>query len=205
MGTSEFAKEKIRFFLNPRFAFRNLQLYSSGQQWILLALAVLILGFLFFRFYVHPALPPPKIETEFVIEVTGEVWKPGIYIFQAPPALREAIEKAGGIKEGVHFKGRAFSEPLETGTWVSVAKESRIRLGSMAANKLLVFSIPFDLNRVSVEDLCLVPGIGDSLAREIVAHREKRKGFRSVSELKNVRGIGETKYRSFERFFTLRR
>jgi competence protein ComEA len=75
----------------------------------------------------------------------------------------------------------------------------------MAANKLLVFSIALDLNRVSMEDLCLIPGIGGSLAQEIVAYRERRRGFRSVEELKNVKGVGEKKYKSIKTFFTLKK
>ena len=75
----------------------------------------------------------------------------------------------------------------------------------MAANKLLVFSIPIDLNHASFEDLCLIPGIGESLAQEIIAYRERRKGFRSVEELKNVRGIGGKKYETFKKFFVVKR
>jgi len=74
----------------------------------------------------------------------------------------------------------------------------------MAANKLLVFSIPLNLNQVSMEDLCLIPGIGEVLAREMIAYRERRRGFRSVEELKNVRGIGENKYQSFKTFFIVK-
>jgi len=71
----------------------------------------------------------------------------------------------------------------------------------MATHKLLVFSIPIDLNRVSMEDLCLIPGIGTSLAQEIIAYREKRKAFRSVQELKQVKGIGEKKWKAIRGFF----
>lgn len=74
----------------------------------------------------------------------------------------------------------------------------------MEAPKLLAFSIPLDLNRVSVEDLCLIPGIGESLAKEIVSYRERRKGFRSVEELRNVKGIGERKWKEFTEFFMVR-
>ena len=77
----------------------------------------------------------------------------------------------------------------------------KIKLGRMNASKLLVFSIPLDLNRVSAEDLCLVPGIGESLAREIVTYRERRKRFQSVDELRNVRGIGDKKWKQFRGFF----
>jgi competence protein ComEA len=55
-----------------------------------------------------------------------------------------------------------------------------------------------------MEDLCLIPRIGGVLAREIVTYRERRKGFRSVEELKNVKGIGEKKYQSFKEFLIVR-
>ena len=80
--------------------------------------------------------------------------------------------------------------------------EIKIKIGRMPANKLLVFSIPLDLNQVSVEDFCLVPGVGESLAQEIVAYRERRRGFRSAEELKNVKGIGEKKYKNLKGYFT---
>ena len=138
----------------------------------------------------------------------GEVRNPGIYLFKNPPFLREAIEKAGGLKETALFDITSFSGTLETGTLVTIAKESpdkiKVKLGRMEARKLLIFFIPLDLNRVSVEDLCLIPGIGESIACEIVTYREKRKGFRSVEELKNVKGVGEKKYQTFKTFFIIR-
>ncbi len=184
--------------------------FSLGQQKILLVLALLILGILYFKFYYHP-LPSPSEETvkEIVVEVSGEVRNPGVYLFQNPPTLKEAIDRAGGLKEPARFDTASSSEILGTGSLLAVEKEKspeiKIKLGRMAANKLLVFSIALDLNRVSMEDLCLIPGIGESLAQEIVAYRQRRRGFRSVEELKNVKGIGEKKYKSIKNFFALKK
>ncbi len=83
-------------------------------------------------------------------------------------------------------------------------EEIKIRIGRMEANKLLVFSIPLDLNRVSAEDLCLIPEIGESLAQEIIGYRQKRRGFQNIGELKNVKGIGEKRYPSLKKFFIVR-
>jgi len=183
--------------------------FSLHQQWVLFFIALLILGILYFKFYYHP-LPSPSEEfvREIVVEVSGEVKRPGIYLFQNPPTLREAIEKAGGLKEPAQFDITSSSEILEIGTLLAVEKdksqEIKIKLGRMAANKLLVFSIPLDLNRVSREDLCLIPGIGESLAQEIITYREGRRGFRSIEELKNVKGIGEKKWKDFRKVFTVR-
>jgi len=47
-----------------------------------------------------------------------------------------------------------------------------------------------DLNRAGAADLDRLPGIGPTLARRIVDHREAHGPFRSVDELRAVRGIG---------------
>ena len=183
--------------------------FSLGQQKILLVLALLFFGMLYFKFYHSSPLPPPEeILKEFVVEVVGEVRSPGIHLFRNAPSLKEAIDRAGGLKEDALFDGVAFSDVLETGALLTVVKgsprEIKVKIGRMDAQKLLVFSIPLDLNRVSAEDLRLISGIGDSLAQEIVAYRERRKGFRSVEELRNVKGIGEKKYETFRPFLTVR-
>jgi competence protein ComEA len=168
-----------------------------------------MLGTLYFKFYYHPPLLPEEIVREVVVEVLGEIQKPGIYIFKNPPTIKEVLEKAGGLKEAGNFDQKPSSEVLETGTLLNVrrgsSQEIKIKIQRMEANKLLVFSIPLDLNRASVEDLCLIPGIGESLAREIVTYRERRKRFRSVDELKNVRGFGEKKWKECREFFVVRK
>jgi competence protein ComEA len=184
--------------------------FSLGQQKILFVLALVILALLCFRFYFRPLSPPSEeVFDEVVVEVLGEVHQPGIHIFKNPPALKEAIEKSGGLKVPALIDRVASSEILETGTQVNVLThspgETKIKLGRMEAHKLLVFSIPLDLNRVTIEDLCLIPGIGESLAREMVTYRERRRGFRSIDELKNVKGIGEKKWKEFKKFLAVRR
>lgn len=183
--------------------------FSIGQQKVLFLLALFILAVLYFKFYFHPpSRPSEEVFREIVIEVAGEVNKPGIYIFKNTPTLKEVIEKTRGFKEPILLDTATSSEVLETGTLLNVSKASpkelKLKIGRMEANKLLTFSIPLDLNRVSVDDLRLIPGIGESLAREIVTYRERRKGFRSVEELKNVKGVGEKKYQSYKPFFTVR-
>ncbi len=184
--------------------------FSLGQQWVLFVLAFFLVSGLAFRFYPYspPPLPRDPLE-EVVVEVSGEVRQPGVYLYRNRPELKAAIERAGGLKENALFDPTSSSTILETGTLLTVTKEGagneiKITIGRMAAHKLLVFSLPLDLNRLSVEDLCLVPGIGESLAREMITYREKRKGFRSVEDLRNVRGIGEKKYRALRKFFAVR-
>jgi competence protein ComEA len=199
--------------------------FSLPQQCVLFSVAAVLLGILYLKFYYQPISSPSEaLVKEFVVEVWGEVRSPGVYLFNNPPTLREAVERAGGLMVTAQFDIPSSSEILETGTLLIVTKESsqipplrplskeehgeikqqgiKIKISRMAANKLLVFSIPLDLNRVSMEDLCLIPGIGESLAQEVITYRERRRRFRSVEELRNVKGIGEKKYQSLKGFFT---
>jgi competence ComEA-like helix-hairpin-helix protein len=49
-----------------------------------------------------------------------------------------------------------------------------------------------DLNRADHVQLMQLPGVGDSLARNIEAYRMEHHGFRNVDELRQVRGIKAT-------------
>ena len=52
-------------------------------------------------------------------------------------------------------------------------------------------TFPIDINGASVRQLTALPGIGEVLARRIVAYREENGSFASPQELMNVEGIGE--------------
>ena len=212
MWISESKIERLKSFytlLNPQLGICDpqfLRFFPLPQQHILFIFVLLLLSLSYFR--VDHTFPPPEEKTSKVmVEVSGEVRSPGIYPFQQPPTLREALDKAGGIREMASFSLSSSAELLETGSLVTVARENpdeiKVKLERMEAIKLLVLSIPLDLNRASAGDLCLVPGIGESLAREIIAYRARRRAFRSVEELKEVKGVGEKKYRSLTSFLTV--
>lgn len=200
---------------NPQSALR-IPHFSISQQRILFILGFFLLCLFYIKFdHRSPSLPKAVLK-EFVVEVVGEVRRPGVYLFHHSPTLKEAIEKAGGLKGSTPFDSDLATEVLKTGTLISIQKimpsppvtggkgegePIQIKIGRMDANKLLVFHLPIDLNQVSADDLCLIPGIGESMAQEIIAYRQRRKGFRSVEELKQVKGISEKKYQSLQTHF----
>ncbi len=48
-----------------------------------------------------------------------------------------------------------------------------------------------NVNTATLEELQLLPGIGETRARAIVAAREQRGAFKSVDDLAEVKGIGQ--------------
>lgn len=51
-----------------------------------------------------------------------------------------------------------------------------------------------NINRAGVEELVTLPGIGETVAKRIVAYRKNNGEFAKTEELMNVRGIGEKTY-----------
>lgn len=51
-----------------------------------------------------------------------------------------------------------------------------------------------DINAAAAEELKLLPGIGDALAKAIVSYREENGAFESLEQLMDVPGIGESRF-----------
>ncbi|MDH3252756.1 MAG: helix-hairpin-helix domain-containing protein [Ignavibacteria bacterium] len=61
-----------------------------------------------------------------------------------------------------------------------------------------------NLNTGSKSDLMRLPGIGEEYAERIVLYRQDNGPFRSIEELKNVKGIGKKRLDQIRRFLSLR-
>lgn len=57
-----------------------------------------------------------------------------------------------------------------------------------------------NINTASVEQLSTLPGVGAKLAARIVEYRQKSGGFKAVTELMNVQGIGEKNFAKIQQY-----
>ena len=57
-----------------------------------------------------------------------------------------------------------------------------------------------NLNSAKLEDLILLPGIGESTAKKILELREKKSGFKALKDLLDVKGIGEVKFNKIKKY-----
>ncbi|MGQ9560976.1 MAG: ComEA family DNA-binding protein [Candidatus Oleimicrobiaceae bacterium] len=62
---------------------------------------------------------------------------------------------------------------------------------------------PVDINRASAAELEKLPHIGPALAQRIVAYREQWGPFRSIEEIKQVKGIGERTFARIRPYLTI--
>jgi competence protein ComEA len=51
-----------------------------------------------------------------------------------------------------------------------------------------------NINKATKEELAKLPGIGPTIAQDIVNFRDKNGPFKTIEDLKKVKGIGEKKF-----------
>ncbi len=156
----------------------------------------ILLGALLFGVYawkgnlgLTPSAPPAVIPTPVFVEVTGRVARPGVYSFPAPPTLPEVWRQAGGVEPAPWS-----ADPLSSGTLVEVDQEGTCRLGRMSGERLRTLGVALDLNCATTQDLEALPGIGPTLAKRIVQHRETHGPYKTLTDLLAVPGIGQKKW-----------
>jgi competence protein ComEA len=129
---------------------------------------------------------------EVVVAVAGAVRVPGLVRLPAGSRIDDAVRAAGGLQPGASYGLLNLARRLVDGEQVLVGVDppaaGPAARGAPAAGGLL------DLNAASGSDLDALPGIGPVLAQRIVDWRAEHGRFASVDQLREVPGIGESKY-----------
>ncbi len=60
-----------------------------------------------------------------------------------------------------------------------------------------------NINTATAEDLTLLPGIGETLAKRIIEYRTQIGHFAQLEDLMNVSGIGKTRFQQICDYITL--
>lgn len=124
------------------------------------------------------------------VYVTGAVNKEGVYAVDSSSRIFEVIRLAGGLSIDADTERINQAEYVRDGMHLHIphiGEDSGITDFETVASGGLV-----DINSAGMEDLLSLKGIGQAKAEAIIEYRKKNGSFRSVEELLNVPGIGQT-------------
>lgn len=130
-----------------------------------------------------------------IVDVAGEVRRPGVYRFPRGARVIDAIERAGGTT------GRAFlgsinrAATLSDGQQVVVPSASDASSAEGAGDASSVAAAgpadaPVSLGSATQEQLEEIDGIGPVTAEKILEYRDSKGGVGSIDELDEISGIG---------------
>jgi competence protein ComEA len=133
------------------------------------------------------------------VELTGESGRNGIYF------IPKGTNMAGFLAmTGIKMEKPKNAAVFKSATTVNLlVRPSGISAGPMSAAKRLALGIPIDINRSSLEELVLVPGIGEKTAEKILEQRSINGTFRRLDELMLVKGIKEKRLEKLRRYLCI--
>ena len=129
---------------------------------------------------------------EIVVEIKGEIKNPDVYWVKEESIIEDLILIAGGLTEEADIESINRAEMLKNHQSIVIPNKNEQKtvgkISNSGKNNLV------NINTASVNELDSLPGIGASRAEDIVKYREDNNGFKSIEEIKNITGIGESIY-----------
>ncbi len=131
------------------------------------------------------------------VHVAGAVNNPGVYRLKAGDRVIEAVKKAGGETSQANLDALNLAAKVLDGEKIFVPTVSQ-NSTKPVDSQLPIIDNRIPINQASAEELEKLDGIGPILAKRIISYRQSHGGFASLSELKNVPGIGAKKFSSLK-------
>ena len=164
-------------------------------------------------------------ETGIFVHIDGYVNNPGVYQIKENERINVLIEKAGGLKNGYSIKNINLAAKLSDGDKVYIPSvEEEKTLGNQNQNNNISINTvgkhtnngnnsnnnvsitknnKININTANVSELKQIIGIGESTANKIIDYRQNVGKFKKIEDIKEVKGIGESKFESLKNRITI--
>ena len=141
---------------------------------------------------INPPVPtatpaPTSTFAPISVYVTGAVQKPDQTItLPYRSRVQDAITAAGGTTEQADLQKVNLADYVHDGDQIDVpVKGQTVELATPSGGVVVVH-----INTATAEELDALPGVGPTLAADIIAYRDANGMFKSMSDLDKVSGVG---------------
>lgn len=124
-----------------------------------------------------------------IVDIKGEIVKPGIYEVDIESRIHDVIELAGGFLDEADQTHVNLAQKVQDEMMIIVPKVGEIAptTGANANSD----SGKVRINYATQEEIETLSGIGPSKAQAIIQYRDEHGFFNSVEDLLQISGIGE--------------
>ena len=140
-----------------------------------------------------------------IVHVTGEVKKPGVVRVKEGSRVEDIVKAAGGLTENADISNINLAYVVEDGTKIRIPStddEKQEEYITQSIGEGIIMqeesnnsrSSIVNINTANETELEELPGIGASIAGKIIEYRNKNGKFKSIEDIKNVTGIGDSKF-----------
>ena len=147
-----------------------------------------------------------KEQNEIVVHITGSVAQEGIVKLEEGARIVDAIEEAGGATSDANLKNVNLAYKLKDGQKLYIPSNiddaENITIISTKGEGIVSITLEksdkININEATQAELETLSGIGPSMAKKIIEYREKNGSFSSIEDIKNVPGIGDSKFEAIK-------
>ena len=132
-------------------------------------------------------------ETEIKVYITGEVKNPGVYSAKIGNRVEDVVNMASGFTEEADKESVNMARHIKDAEHI-IIKNINDGSSNVSDKENDGENIMIDINTVDADELEKLNGIGDSLSEDIINYRNANGGFKKIEDIKNVSGIGESKF-----------
>lgn len=150
-----------------------------------------------------------KGNTKIKVYITGEVKNQGVIELEEGDRIADAIEKAGGQTEQASLKNVNLAYQLEDGQKIYIpnVNDNETEIIDDGASGVVddtTNQTVVNINKADETELQSLNGIGESLATSIVQYRKENGKFETIEDLKNVPGIGDSKFENIKEYIKVK-
>lgn len=149
---------------------------------------------------VSPSVQPTEEMVYYVVYVTGQVEKPGVYKVPKGCRINEAIELAGGLTSKAVLGNINLAARVTDGQMIVVYSEDE---PAEQATYKEEKPYPININTATMEQLMKLPGVGEAKAKAIIKYREANGEFHKIEDIMNISGIKEAMFNNIKDYITV--
>ena len=138
-----------------------------------------------------------KIEISCVVEIRGEVNRPGLYIVSGDARISDVIDLALGLTESADLSNINLASKVSDGMQIVVSSISEKEGISNNETNLI------NINTATLQELMTIPKIGEAKAQAIINYRNTNGRFKEIEDIKKVSGISESLFEQIKEYITI--